>query len=31
MTDLPILYFGIGCFGMTLLGLVLTILEFKKR
>ena len=30
MTDLPLLYFGMFCFGMTVLGVVLTILEFKK-
>ena len=30
MGDLPILYLGMFCFAMTLLGLVLTIYEFKK-
>lgn len=30
MTDLPILYFGMFCFGMTVLGVVLTIVEFKR-
>ncbi len=30
MTDLPILYFGMFCFGMTVLGVVLTILEFRR-
>ena len=30
MTELPILYFGMFCFGMTVLGVVLTILEFKR-
>ena len=30
MTDLPLLYFGMFCFGMTVLGVALTILEFKK-
>jgi hypothetical protein len=30
MTDLPILYFGMFCFAMTVLGVVLTILEFKR-
>ena len=31
MGDLPILYLGMFCFAMTLLGLVLTIYEFKKN
>lgn len=30
MTDLPIFYFGILCFGLTVLGVVLTVLEFRK-
>jgi hypothetical protein len=30
MTDLPILYFGMFCFGLTVLGVVLTIREFKR-
>jgi hypothetical protein len=30
MTDLPLLYFGMFCFGMTVLGVVLTVLEFRR-
>ena len=31
MTDVPILIFGVFCFSLTLVGLVLTLREFKGR
>ncbi len=30
MTETTILYFGMFCFGMAVIGIILTILEFKR-